>query len=228
MNTSEIERRFEEYRDHLRSEIGRLGDYIALYRRLHERRADHVAEINFAPAFFSVVTDALFSAIVLWVDKLCDEKGQRGIFDFLAFIEHNLSMFAIEQLKRRRNYQEGHWMLDRDEITIKNIGADRERIRNLDCLKSFEIRRDKFHAHFDKDYFFDRERLTDEAPITWGDSEKVVKVLSDVMNYYSAAYDGNYFELTSSNINDLDYILSTLRKYQEYVEEEYKRQEPFE
>jgi hypothetical protein len=64
------------------------------------------------------------------------------------------------------------------EIGIEKIEKDRELLKTLRCLKSFRIRRDKFHAHFDKDYFFDRERLTDEAPINWGDLEKVVEVLS--------------------------------------------------
>jgi len=209
----ETEKEFEEYRLHLRSEASRLVCYVALYQKLNERRTDRLEEMNLAPAFFSTVTDALFSAIILWVDKLFDEKGQRGIFDFLAFIENNRSILAIEQLKRRRNYPDGHWMLDRDEITTEQINADRERIKNLDCLKSFEIRRDKFHAHFDKDYFFDRDRLADEAPIKWGDFKKVIEVLSDIINNYSAAYDGNLFELAPMNVNDLDFLLDRLHKY---------------
>jgi len=223
MSTSATENQFEQYRNLLRSEIGRLADYVALYRKLHEKRTDRLAEINFAPAFFSIVTDALFSAIILWTDKLFDEKGQRGIFDFLKFVENNINMFSIEQLKRRRNYPDDHWVLGRrrteGEVSIEKIEKHRALLKTLDCLKSFRIRRDKFHAHFDKEFFFDRTRLTDEAPITWGNLERAVEVLSEVVNEYSSAYDANYFEMTASNINDLDDILDTLRKYQKHLEE---------
>ena len=222
MSISKTENQLEQYRNHLRSEIGRLANYVALYRNLHERRTDHLAEINFAPAFFFVVTDALFSAIILWTDKLFDEKGQRGIFDFLNFIECNIDMFSIEQSKRRRSYPDDHWVLDRrrtkGEIVIEKIQKDRELLKTLGCLKSFRIRRDKFHAHFDKDYFFDHERLTDEAPINWGDLEKVVEVLSEVINEYSSAYDAHHFEMTASNISDLDDILNALREHRKYLE----------
>jgi AbiU2 len=104
------------------------------------------------------------------------------------------------------------------EVTTEKIEKHRELLKTLDCLKSFRIRRDKFHAHFDKEFFFDRKRLTDEAPITWGDLERAVEVLSEVVNEYSSAYDAKYFEMTSSNINDLDDILDTLRKYQKHLE----------
>ena len=168
--------------------------------------------MNIAPAFFQVVTDALLSAIILWGDKLFDERGERGIFNFLTFIEHNRNILTIEQLKRRKNYPDGHWMLNRDPITLETIIEDRERIKGLDCLQSFKTRRDKFQAHFDKKYFFDRERLSEEAPLTWGDLEKVIEAISDVINRYSAAYDGQLFALKPININDLDYLLDRLHR----------------
>ena len=207
MSIPEAEKQFAAYRLHLNSEATRLACYVALYRRLFERRNDRLQEMNLAPAFFSTVTDALFSVIILWADKLFDEKGQRGIFDFLVFVESNLSILAIEQLKRRRDYPDEHWMLARDSITVE---TDRERIRSLECLKSIAIRRDKFHAHFDKEYFFDRNLLEEEAPLVWDDFERVIQVLSDIINHYSTAYDGNVFVLTPANINDLDDLLNRL------------------
>ena len=103
--------------------------------------------MNIAPAFFETVTNALRSVLILWVDNLFDERGERGIFNFLTFIEQNRKIFAIEQLQRRKNYPDDHWMLkNRDPITLETITEDRERIKNLDCLKSFRTRRDKFIA----------------------------------------------------------------------------------
>lgn len=212
MLASDAEKKFEDYRYYLKAEATRLACYVALYRRLFERRNDRLKEMNIAPAFFSTVTDALFSAIIIWADKIFDERGQRGVFDFLLFIESNLSILAIEQLKRRRSYPDGHWMLNRDGITLQTVKSDRERIRGLECLKNIAIRRDKFHAHFDKEYFFDRSRLQDEAPLIWDDFEKVITTLSNIINQYSIAYDGNVFVLAPENINDLDDLLNHLHR----------------
>lgn len=205
----ETEKKFEEYRHYLKYEASRLASFVNLFRRLYERRVDRLEEMNIAPAFFQVTTDALLSAIILWVDKLFDERGKRGIFNFLMFVEHNRNVLSIEQLQRRKNYPDGHRMLNRDTITLETINGDRRNIQRLGCLQNFRTLRDKFYAHFDKEYFFDRERMAEEAP-TWGDLERVIVVISDLINRYSAAYDGELFVLEPENINDLDYLLDRL------------------
>ena len=190
----ETEKKFKEYRQYLTTEAIRLASYVALYRKLYERRVDRLEEMNIAPAFFEVVTDALLAAIFLWVDKLFDEDGERSIFNFLTFVEQNRKHIGIKHL-----------------ITLETIKQDRERIRSLECLKNFKTLRDKFYAHFDKDFFFDRERMRNEAP-TWGDLKKVAEVTSDVLSNYSRAYDGQHFKLEIDNIDDLDYLLDRLHK----------------
>jgi hypothetical protein len=212
MEKTEPEAKFEEYREHLRQEAVRLASYVRLYRRLHERRADRLAEMNMAPAFFQVVIDALFSAIVLWVDKLFSERSERGLANFLMFCEYNLSIFGIKELQRRRNYPDGHWMLDREPITFQTIQDQRDRINNLKSLRSFKLRRDKFHAHFDKEYFFDGARLSKDAPLKWSDLEELIEVMKDIVNTYSAAYDGNLHELEPMNVTDVDYLLDRLHR----------------
>ena len=205
----EIEKKFEEYRHYLVYEATRLTNFVALFRKLHERRGDRLEEINIAPAFFQMATEALLAAIILWVDKLLKERGERGIFNFLSFIESNLSILEVEQLKRRKNYPDSHWMRSRDPITLETVKEDRERIQRLTCLQNFKTLRDKFYAHFDKEYFFDRERMREMAP-TWGDLDEVVEVISHVINRYSVAYDGQEFSLQLANINDLDSLLNRL------------------
>lgn len=209
---NDAERKFETYRHYLQHEASRLTSYIKLYRGLHERRADRLDEMNLAPAFFSVATDALFSATVLWVDKLLDENSERGFFNFLTFVEYNNKMLSIAELQRRKGYPNGHWMLDRLAITLESVNEDRQRLRNLSCLEAFKLRRDKFHAHFDKDYFFERDRFSKEAPITWSEVEQVIKTMSEIINHYSSAYDGQLFSLQPMNINDLNYLLDRLHE----------------
>lgn len=212
MKKNEAEEMFKKYREYLRQEVVRLASYAQVYRRLYKRRYDRLAEMNLAPAFFGIVTDALFTAIVLWVDKLLGRKSERGLLNFLTFCEHNRNIFNIIELQKRRNYPDGHWMLNREPITFQMIENDKELIKNLELLDSFKLRRDKFHAHFDKDYFFDRDKLSEQAPLKWSDLEKVVEVMKDIINKYSSAYDGNLYHVEPINVNDLDYLLDLLNK----------------
>jgi len=205
-----FENKFEDYRWYLHEELRRLAMYIRVYHRLHERRKDRLRELNIAPAFFTTVVNALFSAIIIWVDKLLDKKGERGYFNFLTFIEYNRKYISIDALQRRCGYPDGHWMLDRRPITLAVITEDRDKIRGLEALPSFKLRRDRFHAHFDKDYFFDRTRLGVETPLEWTDLDQALTVMHEILQRYSAAYDGTLYALAPLNIDDIDRLLDKL------------------
>ena len=207
MSKSEAEQKFEKYREYLLREAERLISYIYVYKRIHERQKDRLEIINISPAFFQTVIDSLFSVIVIWVDKLFCEKSERGLLNFLTFCEHNRKIFEISELKRRRNYTDGHWMLNREQITYKSIQEDKQRLKDVESLPSFKLRRDKFHAHFDKAYFFDRKKLGEDAPLKWKDLDQIIEIMKDIINGYSASYDGNVHVLKPININDLDNTL---------------------
>lgn len=208
MPQEQFESHFVAYRTYLREEIRRFRDSVAVYRNIQERKTDNLETLNLAPAFFGVVEGALFTTIVMWADKLFDERGERGLFNFLSFVENNRNWLSVAELQRRRSYPDGHWMLqDRIPITFESIEADRVRIRSLKVLASFRLRRDKFHGHFDKDYFFDRKRLHDEAPIRWNDLEEAGTLMGSILNDYSVDFDGSSYFWGTLNINDFEVLL---------------------
>lgn len=216
MRREEFEQHFSDYRKYLRAEIHRFRECVAVYRQTQERKTDKLDVLNQAPAFFGVVEGTLFTSIVLWGDKLFDEKGQRGLFNFLTFVENNRKWLAKSELQRRKGYADDHWMLeDRLPITFESIEQDRLKIRSLEALKSLRIRRDKFHGHFDKDYFFDRERLQSEAPLKWGDLEEAGNVMGSVLNDYSVDFDGTFFDWDTLNIHDLNVLLRNAKRGKE-------------
>lgn len=211
LSRDEFDRQFEKYRESLRHEIHCFRDSASVFRQIGDRTADHLSEINLAPGFFHVVEDALFTTIVLWADKLYDERGERGLFNFLAFVEKNRDWLSIEELKRRKGYSDDHWMLkDRIPITAKSIDADRLKIRSLPALRSIKIRRDKFHGHFDKKYFFDRSRLNAEAPISWTELDEAGNVMGSMLNDYSVDFDGAMFAWNAPK--DLRRLLDAARR----------------
>lgn len=208
MDREAFEKYFSDYRKYLRDEIHRFRDTVAIYRQIEERKIDQLEVINLAPAFFGVVEGALFTTIVLWADKLFDEKGECGLFNFLTFIEYNRKWLTPTELQRRRGYPDDHWMLkDRIPITLESINEDRQKLRNLEVLKSFRLRRDKFHGHFDRDYFFDREKFQAEAPIRWKDLQEAGDLMGRLLNDYSVDFDGAMYSWDTLNIDDLNVLL---------------------
>jgi hypothetical protein len=206
------EQTFEQYRESLKGEATRLACYIRVYRLLQERRADRLDELNIAPVFFSTVIDALFSAIILWVDKIFDKHSQRGLHHFLNWVEQHQPIFSVDALKRRRALPDGHWLLEQTQsINHKIVEKDRSAITDFQPLKSFKIRRNKFHAHFDKSYFDDRKKIAKEAPLKLFDLDATLELFKDILNRYSAAYDGGVFHIEPLNVNDLNHLLDRLR-----------------
>ena len=171
---------------------------------------DRLKEINIAPAFFQISIDALFSGIVIWMHKFFDENGERGLFNFLTCIENNRDALALSELQRRRQYPNGHWMLDHDPITLETINEHRKSIRGLEALQSIKLLRDKYHAHFDKKFFFDRDRLASDAPITWNALDKAMELVWDIINTYSTSFDGKTYTRTPINADDVDHLLDAL------------------
>lgn len=215
MTIDEFDAQFTLYRQWLREEIHRYRDAVAVLRCLHDRTMDHLAEINLAPGFFRTADSALFTLIVLWADKLLDEHADRGMFNFLTFVEYNRKSLSPKQLQRRRQYPDDHWMLEgRKPITLKQINGDRAKINDLPCLKSFKIRRDKFHGHFDKEYFFDRAKLSVDAPLKWDDLYEAGQLMGRMLNAYSVDFDGSTYSWNTLNIDDLGSLLAAAKRGQ--------------
>jgi hypothetical protein len=82
----------------------------------------------------------------------------------LKFVEHHQPFLSIDAFKRRRGLPAGDWRLQRvRNVEYESVQKDRSAITECEPLKSLWLRRDKFHAHFDKHYFFDRARIVKEV-----------------------------------------------------------------
>jgi hypothetical protein len=218
MISTNSEQLFIEYRDAFCREIKRLVNTMKLYRHLHEKKSDRLEALNVAPAFFRCVLDSFFTTIILGADKLLTEKrsGEFSVPILLSFIEKNINMFSVEALQIRLDYPDGHWMLkERDSISSKEISEDREKIKALQCLPSINLRRNKFHAHFDKEYFTKPKEIQKDAPLIFNNLNEIEAVLTEIYNRYSSAFDGNVQDFKILNIFDVDEVLDILYEHRE-------------
>lgn len=99
----------------------------------------------------------------------------------------------------------------REPITLKTIENDRVQLRSIAAMPSLKRRRDKFHAHFDKAYFFQRDKIQQDAPLKWSGLEEIEDVLGRILDRYSAAYDATVYLLKLGNVRDLRHLLDRVR-----------------
>lgn len=213
MKKEEVEIEFEKYRESLCYDAQRLASYIRLYHHLHEKMRDRSNAMNISPVFFQLTIDALFAAIVLWVDRLFGKSSERGFSNFLSFAEDNRNILSVDELRRRKGTSNPHWILDSEPITLQRIKNDRLKIEVIKSLASLKPRRGKLQSHFGKGYVLSRSKLEEDAPIKWGELSRIINTMADILNTYSAAYDGNVYSLGPFDINDVDRILDILQRY---------------
>ncbi|MCG8604871.1 hypothetical protein MJD09_07735 [bacterium] len=191
---SETEIKFENYRQALSGECMRLISTIRLYVHINKRMSDRAEEINTSAAFFFYVLSAFFTTIVVWTNNLLNpsDGSGRNLIQYLSFIENNREIFSMRNYQLRKGVPDDYWALKQHKpVTYKMIEADRKQISNFAALKSIELRRNKFHAHFNKEYFIDREKISGDAPLKWSDLNEIIRLLDEIFNRYSGAYDGS-------------------------------------
>jgi HEPN superfamily AbiU2-like protein len=213
--TKALDSQFRELLVAFRREVQTLVMVLNTYRYLHERRGDFLNELNLAPAFFQTVLVALRTTWVIRGYSLLigGDKDEFTMKRFLGFVGANLELFSKEAYLRRRSLPYFGWQAEKHEAPTKEtVRTDRRRIERLRANTSLRVLRQKFYGHFDPEYFFEPEQLGDAAPLPWDDLREIEEVLTDVLNRYSRAFDGEFYAFKPSNMLDFQNILDRLRQ----------------
>lgn len=207
--------KFRELLSAFRREVQGLVMVLNTYRYLQERRVDYLEELNRAPAFFQTVFVALRTTwVVRSYSLLAGTSREAGtITKFLKFVGENLDLFSKEAFLKRRVLPHGGWQGERHRApTAKSVRLDIERVNRLKAIKGLKTQRHKYYGHLDPEYFMDPGFLLNSAPLDWGDLEKIQSVLTDILNKYSEAFDGEEFIFKPENMFDVQNILDALRR----------------
>src|SRR5207249_4183276 len=189
----------------LQREGQRLIIFMAVYRRIHERRHDRLDALNLAPAFFQSVLASLHITIVVRAHALFNGGGgnEESLRTFLNFVSRNIELFSLDQLAARKG-----WPLDSENMrhrrapTVATIREDRKTIDRIESLKHIATLRHKLHAHLDAEYFIDPAKAAHAAPLRWADLTELRTTLVGIVNRYSSAYDANTLVFEPLNIHD--------------------------
>lgn len=210
---------FESYFKNLFDQLIFTYSTFEIYKHVLKISKDKLEEINFAPTFFSISLQSLFSETIITLCKIfkSGKNNKYNMYDFLNFVKENMLMFSWENKIKRVHFQDAdiefekslHNNVDESiiKVHIKNIEIQNEIIKNLFFW------RDKHLAHNDKDYFLKAELIAKDAPITYGEISNLINLAKDIMNYYSIAYNGIDNSLEAFTLFDIDNLLNALEDY---------------
>ena len=210
-----FDERFRDYRMALRDEFGSFVDAAAASRQVIDCAFEGwTAELNLAPGFFNTAREALRTFVIIWADKLFDPAGERGVFNFLKFVENNRRWLTEDEFKRRRSAWSAAPSVSYRAVTYELIEEHRTSIRSFAPLANIRKWRDGYHAHFDKEYFSldDRSRLEEEARLTRNDLDALKHLMVEIINAHSLAFDGTSYIFQPGNGIDLRPLLATARQ----------------
>ena len=97
-------------------------------------------------------------------------------------------------------------------VDFSLITKHRGNICDLEALQALKLLRDKYVAHFDKNYFFDPTKLNSEAPVKLAELEEVAVLMGKIINDYSISFGGLLSDWKVMNIDDLHVLLDHAKK----------------
>ncbi len=153
--------------------------------------------------FFGTVRNSVYLETLLILNNLLDIKSERGLYKYLRKTEQELKY--IFPIYERKEIQKG----------IAN------QICQIDSKNNFvahlKKRRDKIYAHFDKDYFYDVEKLYNETPLSFEDIYQLIKLCQEILNWHQQrglVKCGTFIWGDNYAKHSLRIVMQSLRRYE--------------
>lgn len=148
-----------------------LTPKLALYHSLYKKYEENNELFLDKAGIFAYIIQSLEVDTLLLMAKLLDGKrSDRNILKFIAFSDSN--RLAI-------NWKNGN--IPAELITKhKELIAEKQAVINR-----ITVRRDKFLAHSDKQYFLNRDKLDEDYPVSIDDLIGVVQCFQKILTDHS-------------------------------------------
>ena len=153
------------------------------------------AELQIAPAFFTITHKALAKEVYMGTANLFDETvGAFGIKKLLGSCGKSRQLFNNPQITN---------ILKGFNIKYDELSVERAKIKTW---------RKKWIAHPDNDYFLDYDKLKNEQKITTPDFLKLLEYAYEVCNELrNLLCASDMIEINTGNINDIYDLMNALK-----------------
>lgn len=126
--------------------------------------SQYISQLKIANDFFVIAFEALNTALMLEVAKLCDEqKDSYSIFRFFRRCQSDKFFSDIVENKREFGSVLAEFFAFFQKEEIRGIVDD------------IKFRRDKYYGHSDKNYFTEIDLLVQETSVTYEDIDMILK-----------------------------------------------------
>lgn len=195
------------------SRITYVTDCFDIYKHLKDLKKNYLNQLNYAPAFFSIISISLVNTFIIELYKLYDHKSLTSIQNLINQSQEYKSFFMKE-------HKIGY--LDEDTNECKDLSSIQIDIDNelRNCRKllknnakridNLRNQRNKFFAHLDENYKNNTKKLVDDFPVTFKDIEILLQTANEICNKITYAFDESSHSTKSSNVFDIDNLLKKL------------------
>ena len=223
---------------HIKSTIRMANDYLEVWRSIKRATKEDgfEKEINIAPGFFNITTNALISSLFIEISKLFDKSGNKAcsIPQLLNSCAQSLPSMQFEaETYLTKDYmgQQSHRVFRTGEQIKEKFQEDiklwKEEKKSLDSvIENIRTQRHGYYAHIDRCYMESVELLMKEAPISFSDIEKIVKYANKVYSGIEVYLTKSQTMLCAWNSGDLSRLLSKMHDDSELLETQTRETTP--
>ena len=212
----EFEKTFKDYREIHTEQCMLMSQFIYTYIEMHKLLNIYLDQINLAPSYFQLTFRSIRTSLILWVSKAFTKREGYSLFNYLEFIRQNVRYFTKEyNMYRTDSPENAPWyrkFQTPDETKIQQQLTELESV--LPIVDRIVSLRDKYHAHLDRTMANNKEAFLKANHFTFDEIKRFPILYSDIINYYSIAFDGENRLTMPINWNDLENILKPLKPTQ--------------
>ncbi len=194
------EEEFIRYHRALRGELDNANWHFQAWKALWHLMESYSEEFNVAHTFFRLTMRAHLLETVLRLNKIC-RRGEDGVnmFEFLDFLRKNLDVFTAQSAGTGK-HREREFDIESELIaevalliTPSVVEGHIQQIKALP-LERLATWKDGALAHIDMKTAKGHIKVLEESTVDIEEVDRIINSLHDILNVYSASYDGQVWE----------------------------------
>lgn len=194
------EEEFIRYHRVLRGEVDNANWHFQAWKALWRLMESNIEEFNVAHTFFRLTMRAHLLETVQRLHRIC-HRGENGMnmFEFLDFVKKNLDIFAIQGVETAK-HSEKEYDIEAELIAEVALLITPDlvegHIRQVEALPltKLEAWNDNALDYIDMKRAKGHIRVLEESPVDIEEVDRIISTLHDILNVYSASYDGQVWE----------------------------------
>jgi hypothetical protein len=184
---------------------------LRVWQQVSEYLRANPALFKYAPAYWTITSNALFDYALLGISRLLDDHGDAASIEYLL----NLAQSGAESFKETKT---------KKNAVLTQVSEDQKRLEQLRHKAAPIIeKRNKVLAHLNRKPAADLNELAEMFPVDPIVVEEIFVALSEIVNTYNGLWDNSetLWELVGGD--DFEGLGRLLRIGQRSEEEEWKK-----